>query len=132
MVGKVYLDKKLVDQYNTNKIIKNGILDDNGAVQKYSIYLDIPFFYKQILFVPKLRSDWSCTIKISNLFILYSENNGVDTISICTDSKLETIVSVCNSPIYITSKKDLKLVIISLVELNNVDYDVIFDEMDIE
>ena len=127
MISKIYLDKKLVDNTQPEKIIKQKLDDGTG---RYSIYVSIPSTYN-ILICSENRTSWCTTLGSHPDFLFFIYNKRVDreTLSLATDSTMNNFIMVSNSPVYI-SIYNKNTIAITTVNLQK-EYDCIFDEMDI-
>ena len=127
MISKIYLDKKLVDKTQPEKIIKQKLDDGTG---RYSIYVSIPTAYK-ILICSENRTSWCTTLgtHLDFLFFIYNKRVDRETLSLATDSTMNNFIMVSNSPVYI-SIYNKNTIAITTVNLQK-EYDCIFDEMDI-
>lgn len=127
MVSKIYLDKRLVDKTQPEKIIKQKLDDDIG---RYSIYTSIPPAYN-ILICSENRTSWCVTLGSHPdfLFFIYNKRGDRETLSLATDSTMNNFIMVSNSPVYI-SIYNKNTIAITTVNLQK-EYDCIFDEMDI-
>ena len=127
MISKIYLDKKLVDKTQPEKIIKQKLDDGTG---RYSIYVSIPSAYN-ILICSENRTSWCTTLGSHPDFLFFIYNKRVDreTLSLATDSTMNNLIMVSNSPVYI-SIYNKNTIAITTVNLQK-EYDCIFDEMDI-
>lgn len=127
MISKIYLDKKLVDKTQPEKIIKQKLDDGTG---RYSIYVSIPSAYN-ILICSENRTSWCTTLGSHPDFLFFIYNKRVDreTLSLATDSTMNNFIMVSNSQVYI-SIYNKNTIAITTVNLQK-EYDCIFDEMDI-
>lgn len=127
MISKIYIDKKLVDKTQPEKIIKQKLNDGTG---RYSIYVSIPTACK-ILICSENRTSWCTTLgtHLDFLFFIYNKRGVRDTLSLAIDASMDNFTIVSNSPVYISIyNKDT--IAITTVNLQK-EYDCIFDEMDI-
>lgn len=131
MKTKIYLEKKLVDMIS-DQVIKKKLDDDTG---RYTIYVPISPRYDNIVLCSDSYGSWACALNniSSHLFFIYKKriDRNKEIISFAINDNMNAFMMVSDHDIYISDYGDGKEISITTVRRKDVEYDCIFDEMDI-